>query len=56
MPFKDLHSFFVDGPVFEERYENRTGDSGARIELKCEVASNPPAVLSWFREQEPDKV
>ena len=46
----------VDGPVFDKKYDNRTGDAGERIELKCDVDTNPPADLSWFREQEPDKV
>ena len=42
--------------MFDEKYDNRTGNAGERIELKCNVKSNPPADLTWFREQEPDKV
>ena len=42
--------------MFDEKYDNRTGNAGERIELECNVKSNPPADLTWFREQEPDKV
>ena len=38
-----------DGPVLLGARSDVTGDNGERIELSCEVDSNPQALITWTR-------
>ena len=38
-----------DGPVLLGARSDVTGDNGERIELTCEVDSNPQALITWTR-------
>ena len=41
---------FPDSPLFTVLPEDVTGNNGDKINLHCEVDSNPPAVVSWTKD------
>jgi len=41
---------FSDSPLFTVLPEDVTGNNGDKINLRCEVDSNPPAVVSWTKD------
>ena len=40
----------LDSPVFVVSPKDVTGNNGDKINLRCEVDSNPPAVVSWTKD------
>ena len=41
---------FSDSPVFVVSPADVTGNKGDKINLHCQVDSNPPAVVSWTKD------